>query len=62
MIPAVVTIMMCTSVDKVATPIEVPGEPIEILGWYTFPDIGVRFDKRRCYVDRIDKGEDDAVQ
>lgn len=59
-IPAVITLMVCTSVDRIPAFIEVPGMPISLPGYYVFPDLGVKFSKRHCYVDRIDRGEGDA--
>lgn len=62
MIPAVVTVMMCMSVDGVPTSIEVPGVPVLRLGAYVFPDLGVRFRADRCWIEPSDEEDTDAVQ
>jgi hypothetical protein len=62
MITAFVTLMMCTSPTGALVPFEVPGTPVIVRGFYSFPDLGIRFSRKTCYVENLNQEDADVVQ
>ena len=56
----IITIMICTATSGELIPVEVPGEPLVTRTEYVFTELGIRFDRKQCFIDHTEV--EDAVQ
>jgi hypothetical protein len=53
-----VTVMICIAKGGEFVPVEVPGAPVVTRTEYIFPEFGIRFSRKQCFVDHTEDSKD----